>query len=325
MSFIDQPAARACRIPYINDNYLADEQELVRQLATEADPGEATRKRILETAAQLVLAVRKNTEDEGGIEAFLKQYDLSSDEGVLLMCIAEALLRIPDADTADRLIADKITAAKWQDHVGTSDSLFVNASTWGLMLTGRILTLDEIATGNPTRMLGKLVSRAGEPVVRTAMRQAMKIMGHQFVMGRTIGEALKRALRNNKLPYRYSFDMLGESALTAADAQRYLDNYHEGIRSIASGPQVDAPDVFSAPGISVKLSALHPRYEYSHEDRVMAELVPAVIELAKHAKDVGIGLTIDSEEAHRFEMWLGIFEVVYILRTNTFPLGTFRI
>jgi RHH-type proline utilization regulon transcriptional repressor/proline dehydrogenase/delta 1-pyrroline-5-carboxylate dehydrogenase len=160
-------------------------------------------------------------------------------------------------------------------------------------------------------MLGKLVSRAGEPVVRTAMRQAMKIMGHQFVMGRTIGEALRRALRNNELPYRYSFDMLGESALTAVDAQRYLDNYHEGIRSIASGPQVDAPDVFSAPGISVKLSALHPRYEYSHEDRVIAELVPAVIELARHAKDVGIGLTIDSEEAHRFEMWLGIFEKVY--------------
>ena len=311
MSFIDQPAARACSISYINDNYLADEQELVRQLAMEADPGEATRKRILETAAQLVLAVRKNTENEGGIEALLKQYDLSSDEGVLLMCIAEALLRIPDSDTADRLIADKITAAKWQDHVGTSDSLFVNASTWGLMLTGKILTLDEIATGNPTRMLGKLVSRAGEPVVRTAMRQAMKIMGHQFVMGRTIGEALRRALRNNELPYRYSFDMLGESALTAVDAQRYLDNYHEGIRSIASGPQVDAPDVFSAPGISVKLSALHPRYEYSHEDRVIAELVPAVIELARHAKDVGIGLTIDSEEAHRFEMWLGIFEKVY--------------
>jgi RHH-type proline utilization regulon transcriptional repressor/proline dehydrogenase/delta 1-pyrroline-5-carboxylate dehydrogenase len=311
MSFIDQPAARACSISYINDNYLADEQELVRQLAMEADPGEATRKRILETAAQLVLAVRKNTENEGGIEAFLKQYDLSSDEGVLLMCIAEALLRIPDSDTADRLIADKITAAKWQDHVGTSDSLFVNASTWGLMLTGKILTLDEIATGNPTRMLGKLVSRAGEPVVRTAMRQAMKIMGHQFVMGRTIGEALRRALKNNELPYRYSFDMLGESALTAVDAQRYLDNYHEGIRSIASGPQVDAPDVFAAPGISVKLSALHPRYEYSHEDRVIAELVPAVIELARHAKDVGIGLTIDSEEAHRFEMWLGIFEKVY--------------
>jgi RHH-type proline utilization regulon transcriptional repressor/proline dehydrogenase/delta 1-pyrroline-5-carboxylate dehydrogenase len=229
MSFVDQPAARESSISFINENYLADEQEIVRKLAAEADPGESARQKIMNTAAQLVRAVRKNSKDEGGIEAFLKQYDLSSDEGVLLMCIAEALLRIPDADTADRLIADKITAARWQDHVGTSDSVFVNASTWGLMLTGKILTLDEIATGNPTKMLGKLVSRAGEPVVRTAMRQAMKIMGHQFVMGRNIGEALKRAMKRTELPYRYSFDMLGESALTAADAQRYLDNYHKGI------------------------------------------------------------------------------------------------
>ncbi len=310
MSFIDQPAAQPSSIPYINDNYLADEQTIVRQLAAEADPGKAARAKIMQTAAQLVRAVRKNAENDSGIEAFLQQYDLSSDEGVLLMCIAEALLRIPDADTADRLIADKITAAKWQDHIGTSDSLFVNASTWGLMLTGKILSLDEIAMGNPTRMLGKLVSSAGEPVVRTAMRQAMKIMGHQFVMGRTIGEALKRALRSTDLPYRYSFDMLGESALTAADAQRYLDNYHAGITSIGEA-NVASADVFSAPGISVKLSALHPRYEYSHEERVMSELVPAVLELARHARDTGIGLTIDSEEAHRFDLWLRIFEQVY--------------
>ncbi len=310
MSFIDQPAAQPSRIPYINDNYLADEQELVRALAEQADPGESARQKIMNTAAQLVRAVRKNTKNDGGIEAFLKTYDLSSDEGVLLMCIAEALLRIPDADTADRLIADKITAANWKDHVGTSDSLFVNASTWGLMLTGKILTLDEIAGANPTRMLGKLVSRAGEPVVRTAMRQAMKIMGHQFVMGRNIGEALKRAMKSTDLPYRYSFDMLGESALTAADAQRYLDNYHEGIKSIGDA-HVEAADVFSAPGISVKLSALHPRYEFSHETRVMKELVPNVLELAQHAREIGIGLTIDSEEAHRFEMWLNIFEEVY--------------
>ncbi|MGB5512425.1 MAG: bifunctional proline dehydrogenase/L-glutamate gamma-semialdehyde dehydrogenase PutA [Woeseiaceae bacterium] len=311
MSFVDQPAARPSSIPYINDRYLADEQELAQALAKEADPGPAAREKIENTAAQLVRAVRKNTKNDGGIEAFLQQYDLSSDEGVLLMCIAEALLRIPDADTADRLIADKITSAKWKDHLGASHSLFVNASTWGLMLTGQILSLDEIGSTNPTQLMGKLVSRAGEPLVRTAMRQAMKIMGHQFVMGRTISEAMKRSLKNEKLPYRYSFDMLGESALTSADAQRYLDNYHDGIKSIGSGPRIDAPDVFSAPGISVKLSALHPRYEYSHEERVMAELVPAVLELAKHAKEVGIGLTIDSEEASRLEIWLDIFARVY--------------
>ncbi|MGB5489651.1 MAG: bifunctional proline dehydrogenase/L-glutamate gamma-semialdehyde dehydrogenase PutA [Woeseiaceae bacterium] len=311
MSYVNQPAALEGRIPYINDLYLADEEKLVKELLEAADPGEAVRAKIQDTAAQLVRAVRKNTAADGGIEAFLQQYDLSSDEGVLLMCIAEALLRIPDADTADRLIADKITSAKWKDHLGVSDSMFVNASTWGLMLTGRILSLDESATSNPGQTLGRLVSRAGEPLVRTAMRQAMKIMGHQFVMGRTIAEAMKRSLKHQTLPYRYSFDMLGESALTAADAQRYLDNYHEGIESIAKGPKIDAPDVFSAPGISVKLSALHPRYEYTHEQRVMDELVPSVLELAKHAKEVGIGLTIDSEEASRLELWLDIFDRVY--------------
>jgi RHH-type proline utilization regulon transcriptional repressor/proline dehydrogenase/delta 1-pyrroline-5-carboxylate dehydrogenase len=311
MSFVDQPAAREGSISYINDLFLADEAALVRQLADIADPGEAGRKKIQTTAAQLVSAVRKNSKADRGIEAFLQQYDLSSAEGVLLMCIAEALLRIPDADTADRLIADKITSAEWKNHLGSSDSLFVNASTWGLMLTGQILTLDESAKTNPGQMLGRMMSRAGEPVIRTAMRQAMKIMGHQFVMGRTISEAIKRATKNEVLPYRYSFDMLGESALTAADAERYLNNYHAGIESISASMQETPKDVFAAPGISVKLSALHPRYEFTHEERVMKELVPEILGLAIHAKEIGIGLTIDSEEADRLEMWLNIFEAVY--------------
>ncbi len=311
MSFVDQPAARVGRISYINDLFLADEANLVRELADAADPGAAGRQKIQTTAAQLVAAVRKNTKADGGIEAFLQQYDLSSAEGVLLMCIAEALLRIPDADTADKLIADKITSAEWKNHLGVSDSLFVNASTWGLMLTGQMLTLDELAKSNPGQVLGKMVSRAGEPLVRTAMRQAMKIMGHQFVMGRTISEAIKRSTKNEVFPYRHSYDMLGESALTSADAQRYLDKYHEGIESIGKSMDGSAEDVFAAPGISVKLSALHPRYEFTHEERVMKELVPEVLELAIHAKKIGIGLTIDSEEADRLEMWLNIFEAVY--------------
>ena len=311
MSFVDQPAAREGRISTINDLFLADEATLVRELAEAADPGASGRKKIQTTAAQLVAAVRKNSKADGGIEAFLQQYDLSSAEGVLLMCIAEALLRIPDADTADRLIADKITSADWKNHLGASDSLFVNASTWGLMLTGQILTLDELAKSNPGQVLGKMVSRAGEPLVRTAMRQAMKIMGHQFVMGRTISEAIKRSTKNEVFPYRHSYDMLGESALTSADAQRYLDNYHEGIESIGKSMDGSAEDVFAAPGISVKLSALHPRYEFTHEERVMKELVPEVLELAIHAKKIGIGLTIDSEEADRLEMWLNVFEAVY--------------
>ena len=311
MKFSDQPAAKAGAISGINSLYLADEQTLVRELADAADPGDAARAKIGDTAAQLVEAVRRNKAKEGGIDAFLQQYDLSSEEGVLLMCIAEALLRIPDADTADRLIADKITSAHWKDHLGESESLFVNASTWGLMLTGQLLQLDDVASGNPLQLLGKLASRAGEPIVRTAMRQAMRIMGHQFVMGRTIEEALERSVKKDNKAYRYSFDMLGEAALTEADAQRYFEAYGDAIRSIGDGPQGKAEDIFAAASISVKLSALHPRYSYTHYDRVMAELAPRVAELAMLARESGIGLTVDAEEADRLEISLEIFDRVY--------------
>ncbi|HEY5654785.1 MAG TPA: bifunctional proline dehydrogenase/L-glutamate gamma-semialdehyde dehydrogenase, partial [Woeseiaceae bacterium] len=167
MKFTDQYQVPTGLLSGINDKYLADEQALVQQLLEIADSGEAARARASKQAADLVRAVRKHTGKDGGIDAFLQQYDLSSQEGVLLMCIAEALLRIPDSDTADKLIADKITSANWQDHLGESDSLFVNASTWGLMLTGNLLKLDEATIRDPARYLGKLVGRAGEPVVRT--------------------------------------------------------------------------------------------------------------------------------------------------------------
>ncbi|MDJ0813858.1 MAG: bifunctional proline dehydrogenase/L-glutamate gamma-semialdehyde dehydrogenase PutA [Woeseiaceae bacterium] len=309
MQFTNQPAARPLSIEGLNDLYLADEQALVRQLVEAADPGEGAREKIRETAAQLVRAVRRDKAKEGGIDAFLQQYDLSSEEGVLLMCIAEALLRIPDADTADRLIADKITSARWKDHIGVSDSLFVNASTWGLMLTGQLLSLDEAAVKNPMQALGKLASRAGEPVVRTAMRQAMRIMGHQFVMGRTIDEALERAAKKGNADYRYSYDMLGEAALTRADAERYFTAYRDAITSIGKAAAGD--DIFAAPSISVKLSALHPTYSFMQYDRVMAELVPRVAELAVHARESGIAMTVDAEESERLEVSLQVFERVY--------------
>lgn len=311
MSFEDQPAGREGRISNINDLYLADEETLVRELTDAADPGDGGRQKIQNTAAQLVRSVRKNTSKDGGIDAFLQQYDLSSEEGILLMCIAEALLRIPDADTADKLIADKVTSARWRDHLGESDSLFVNASTWGLMLTGQLLQTDDTANLNPAKVLQRLASRAGEPVVRTAMRQAMRIMGHQFVMGRTIDEALKRSVKKGNKAYRYSFDMLGEAALTTADAARYFDSYHSAIGSIGASPQDASSNIFAAPSISVKLSALHPRYLYTHEDRVLKELVPRVIELAVHAKKSGIALTVDAEEADRLELSLDLFAAVY--------------
>ncbi|MDH3748352.1 MAG: bifunctional proline dehydrogenase/L-glutamate gamma-semialdehyde dehydrogenase PutA [Gammaproteobacteria bacterium] len=308
MQFTAQAAAMPSPIPHIDDRYLSDEETLVKELATAADPGDAARKKIQATAATLVQAVRKNQGKEGGIDAFLQQYDLSSTEGVLLMCIAEALLRIPDADTADRLIADKITSAQWKDHLGTSESLFVNASTWGLMLTGELLKLDDEAKTNPAQVMGKLASRAGEPVVRAAMKQAMRIMGHQFVMGRSIEEALERANKKGNRAYRYSFDMLGEAALTATDAMRYFDAYHEAISEIGAVP--DADDIYSAPSISVKLSALHPRYSHTQHERVMAELAPLVTKLAEHAKSCGIALTVDAEEADRLEISLQIFAAV---------------
>ena len=310
MRFTDHSFIKAGPLGHVSDKYLADEESLVNELIEIADAGQSARTKIQGKAANLVRAVRRQTAKEGGIDAFLKQYNLSSEEGVLLMCIAEALLRIPDADTADRLIADKITSARWQDHLGESDSLFVNASTWGLMLTGRLLTLDETATSNPAKYVGKLASRAGEPVVRAAMRQAMRIMGHQFVMGRTIEEALALSQKKNEKRYRYSFDMLGEAALTAADADNYMQSYTSGIDSI--GDSVDSSgDIFSAPSISIKLSALHPRYSYTQYDRVMNELVPRVVELAVQAYDRGIALTIDAEEADRLELSLEVFERVY--------------
>ncbi len=308
MRFTDQAAAQPGAVPGLSGRYLADEQSLLRELAALADPGEAGRREIQTLAAELVQAVRRNSDQEGGIDAFLQQYDLSSQEGILLMCIAEALLRIPDAETADQLIADKITSARWQDHLGTSDSLFVNASTWGLMLTGRILRVDDDARRDPAGVLRNLAGRAGEPVVRTAMRQAMKIMGHQFVMGRTIREAMDRASKKKNRDYRYTFDMLGESALTARDAGRYFEAYHDAIAEI--GDKTDGADIFRATSISVKLSALHPRYLYTQQERVMAELVPRLIELAEHARDSGIALTVDAEEADRLELSLAVFKAV---------------
>jgi RHH-type proline utilization regulon transcriptional repressor/proline dehydrogenase/delta 1-pyrroline-5-carboxylate dehydrogenase len=311
MLFTRQKLATPSPITDVNACYLADEKLLVNELRTIADPGESVRARIRETATELVATVRRSRAKEGGIDAFLQQYDLSSEEGVLLMCIAEALLRIPDADTADRLIADKITAARWEEHLGSSESLFVNASTWGLMLTGQLLKIDEAARINPAQMLAKVASRAGEPVVRTAMRQAMRIMGHQFVMGRTIKEALQRSVSKGNRAYRHSFDMLGEAALTKADARRYFDAYYSAIGEIGAAPRTAGDDIFSAPSISVKLSALHPRYEYTQVDRVLRELTPRVLQLAEKAKAADIAMTIDAEEADRLELSLRVFERVF--------------
>ena len=291
-----------------------DESAHMRELLATArqphpDWGQADRDAVKATAADLVRRVRARAQDQGAIEAFMRQYDLGSEEGVLLMCVAEALLRIPDQDTADRLIRDKLGEADWKRHLGQSDSVLVNASTWGLMLTGHLVDLADDTKRDVHGAFKRLVGRVGEPVIRLAVRQAMRIMGHQFVMGRTIAEALARSRKGANAAYRYSFDMLGEAALTAQDASRYLEAYRKAIQVIgATGP---FEDVLAAPSISVKLSALHPRYEHAKRARVLAELGPRVLELARLAQRHGIGLTIDAEETDRLELSLDlIFQVL---------------
>ncbi len=280
------------------------------------------------TAASLVERVRTRAERQGMIDAFMREYDLSSEEGVLLMCVAEALLRIPDQATADKLIRDKLGGADWDAHLGKSASLLVNASSWGLLLTGRMVGLAAETRGNAIGALRRLVGRAGEPVIRLAVRQAMRIMGHQFVMGRTIREALARSRKSENTSYRYSFDMLGEGAFTANDAARYQQAYRDAIRAIgASGPggSFANTDVFAAPSISVKLSALHPRYEHAQRIRIRRELIPRVLELAQLAKAQGIGFTIDAEEADRLELSLdvivGVFEDASLAGWNGYGLA----
>ena len=311
---MNQPAA-AVAVPErpvataINRNYLGDEEQIVRELADAARLPDAVRERVAARAAQLVEGVRTTRVKRTGLDAFLRQYDLSSQEGVILMCLAEALLRIPDDATADKLIADKISAGDWAAHLGDAESLFVNASTWGLMLTGQIVRPSDSDMHDPRGVIARIAGRLGEPVLRTAFRQAMRIMGHQFVMGRTIEEALERSVSGENRAYRYSFDMLGEAALTDADAKRYLDSYHQAIRAVARSIKAGTA-IESAPSISVKLSALFARYEFTQRRRVLTELAPRLHELAIAARDGGIALTVDAEEAERLELSLELIERV---------------
>jgi len=291
----------------INGWYLADETDVVRELLPMARLDAAASGSVIREAIALVESVRRRREGEAGIEAFLQQYDLGSREGVILMCIAEALLRIPDAETADRLIADKIASGNWADYLGEADSLFVNASTWGLMLTGRIVRPDPADLESPSSFLQRLTGRLGEPVVRAAFRQAMKIMGHQFVMGRTIDEALRRAASGSNTRYRYTFDMLGESALTLRDADRYFEAYSAAIAKVAAIADSGTP-AEAWPSISVKLSALHPRYEYSNRVEVIDTLGPKLEALALRSRQAGVAFTVDAEEADRLEISLELFD-----------------
>ncbi len=288
----------------IETHSLADEGALIRDLINKAGLDAAARARIVAAGADLVRRIRGSAKP-GLMEVFLAEYGLSTEEGISLMCLAEALLRVPDADTMDALIEDKIAPGDWGRHLGKSASSLVNASTWALMLTGKVLEdTDRGVVGH----LRAAVKRLGEPVIRRAVAQAMKEMGRQFVLGEDIQAAMKRAQELEAKGYTYSYDMLGEAARTEADARRYHLSYSKAITSIAGAARGN--DIRANPGISVKLSALHPRYEVAKEARVMAELVPRVRALAGLAKAAGLGFNIDAEEADRLALSCRVIEAV---------------
>jgi RHH-type proline utilization regulon transcriptional repressor/proline dehydrogenase/delta 1-pyrroline-5-carboxylate dehydrogenase len=274
--------------------------DAARLSATQAEAAQAL-------ALRIARGVRERARDAGRaglVQGLLQEFALSSQEGVALMCLAEALLRIPDAATRDALIRDKISHGNWQQHLGQSPSLFVNAATWGLLLTGKLVATHSDA--GLTTALRRIVGRGGEPLIRKGVDLAMRLMGEQFVTGETIEQALSNARAREAQGFRYSYDMLGEAAMTAADAQRYLDAYEQAIHAI--GQAAAGRGIYDGPGISIKLSALHPRYVRAQVERVLAELYPRLLQLALLARRYDIGLNIDAEESDRLELSLDLLE-----------------
>ena len=279
-----------------------DEESLIATLLDAPPYDDELAGRIGNDAAALVRAVRADRAGRTMLDRFLAEYGLSNQEGVALMCLAEALLRIPDSGTAERLIADKLGTGAWSSHIGHSEDLIVNASTWALMLTGRLVALDREFASDPLEWMRRLANRLGEPVIQGALRQAMHILGAEFVLGRTIEEALRRSAES----VRYSYDMLGEGARDARSANRYFNAYSHAIESLAAAKREGGGDADAS--VSVKLSALHPRYAFAQRERVLAELIPRLRRLARTAAASGIALTIDAEEADRLDLSLDVFE-----------------
>ncbi|MCF6273234.1 MAG: bifunctional proline dehydrogenase/L-glutamate gamma-semialdehyde dehydrogenase PutA [Rhodobacteraceae bacterium] len=293
----------------VRQNIRADEAITLHTLIKTSALSKDVRAHIVSRATTLVEDIRQAPR-QGLMEVFLNEYGLSTDEGIALMTLAEALLRVPDSVTIDALIDDKITPSDWGRHLGHSSSSLVNASTWALLLTGKVL--DDSQTGMAGH-LRALLKRVGEPVIRTAVARAMREMGRQFVLGRDIGEAMARAAPNEAKGYGYSYDMLGEAAMTKADAKAYFDSYLSAIKAISANSHARHPA--DNPGISVKLSALFPRYEFAQKARVMADLVPRLRSLAEAAALANIGFNIDAEEAARLEISLDVIEAV--LQSNS--------
>ena len=289
----------------ITQAYRLPEREVIGPLLAAAEQTDADRAAIARIATELVERIRKKGQG-GGIEGLVKEYSLSSQEGVALMCLAEALLRVPDKATRDALIRDKIGRGDWRSHLGDGRSIFVNAATWGLVVSGKLVT--PVKADGLSASLTGLIKRAGEPVIRSGVNMAMEMMGEQFVTGETIDEALKRARKREEAGFAYSYDMLGEAAMTMRDADRYYADYERAIHAI--GKASKGRGVYAGPGISIKLSALHPRYVRAQAGRVMGELLPRVRELAVMAKGYDIGFNIDAEEQDRLELSLDILEAL---------------
>ncbi|MCF7494355.1 bifunctional proline dehydrogenase/L-glutamate gamma-semialdehyde dehydrogenase PutA [Vibrio sp. L5-1] len=293
----------------ISPLYMVDETQWLEQLLPLATPSESEKQQIADKTTSLIEAIRADKTSIQMIDALLLEYSLDTQEGILLMCLAEALMRIPDSATADALIRDKLSVADWKSHLKNSDSVFVNASTWGLMLTGKVVGLssNEQSAG---QAVNRLVNKLSEPVIRKAMHQAMKVMGHQFVLGRSIAEAQKNGKSMRDKGFTYSYDMLGEAALTTADANKYFKDYLMAIEAVGRDTYVSSKSS-PAPSVSIKLSALHPRYEVANEDRVLTELCDTLEQLLRRAVELDVAITIDAEEADRLELSLKLFEKLY--------------
>jgi RHH-type proline utilization regulon transcriptional repressor/proline dehydrogenase/delta 1-pyrroline-5-carboxylate dehydrogenase len=305
--FVDGPLQRGALRSAITQAWRKPEPELIAGLADQVKLDSSSQQQVQHLATRLAQGLRDRKPSAGKaglVQGLLQEFALSSQEGVALMCLAEALLRIPDAGTRDALIRDKISQGEWNAHLGRSPSMFVNAATWGLLLTGKLVSTHSEANLGAT--LGSLIRKGGEPLIRKGVDMAMRMMGEQFVTGETIALALEHAQTYEAQGFRYSYDMLGEAALTAGDANRYLWAYEDAIHAI--GKAAAGKGVYAGPGISIKLSALHPRYSRAQYARVMNELYPVLLKLAVLAKSYSIGLNIDAEEADRLELSLDLLE-----------------
>ncbi|SUO95713.1 bifunctional proline dehydrogenase/L-glutamate gamma-semialdehyde dehydrogenase PutA [Suttonella ornithocola] len=287
----------------ITQAYSRPEAEAVADLLKAAQMSEEEKSAADALARRLVKQVRENRRKSSGVDALMQEFSLSSEEGVALMCLAEALLRIPDTETRDKLIADKLSDGDWKSHLNQSPSLFVNAAAWGLLVTGKLTRQQSLDSA-----LSRVISKGGAPLIRQGVNYAMRLLGKQFVTGQTIEEALKNGKEREQRGYRFSFDMLGEAAMTQADADRYYQDYVQAIHAI--GKDAGDAGVYEGNGISVKLSAIHPRYSRAQHQRVMDELLPRLKELFLLAKRYNIGLNIDAEEANRLELSLDLMEAL---------------